>query len=1087
MDTAYKEIEGIAPAPTLRVSEAGVKKVLELPPFQAVAGTKAVYANVGGPVWAMDWLVDDGGPAYLAIGVHPTKEDGTVKDHAYNIKYTGENVLQIWSMPKKHPQTMSWVVGIRHNRGFAWDIKWNPHREHLPQHRQNGLGILACAFADGSIGLFQVPKNTSTPVIELEPFASTSAGDSVTLTLRWSLVNPYMFLSGACDGMDMINIFFDGILGCIQLWDVEEIMTAKKSKDKLVPLRRFEPVDVCCKQPALGWGSGWIAVRDIIWCPYDPYIFVSVGNDSNLRVWDIRQPKACIRSHRLNGLTWAISVQWSSNFVLQVASDQGSVMCLNLYTGGTTVVTWHPQIDSPVWQVALTEKPSASPVAVSCCASGTIRYVSNMSFQTKRKRTPSTQLFQWTKGGDRHLIADFTRALAPDPNLNAKAKRSFASRDVAIHRLSFGPVHSDWQYSVAFGGHSGVLVLRHCPSTDFSKQLRQRNTEKVLGRPRKNPLKSTQKVRIINGGASEEEAEEASASEGEADTGNSQSEVDTSDIADEDSDGELPDEVDGEEITEEPKKHTRRTKKLSVDNKKVKTKAPQKAPAKKPFPVIKREPAPTPKATKQTTLKATKATSSPAKTTLPTSKKVVTPISTKQTAIVESAAPPSPVTPKAAIKVENTTPAKRGRPKKTIESTTPVGKLGKKKQEPVKDNRQRSLLDFFGAGSKKKDSSPTANSESQSESKDSNEDNNNEPKDSTEPDQSEATASPEEIIEIEEPETSAEITKKSSSQTKAKKSVENTKTSEVNVAGRVRGRPRKNSVNEPKNTKANASEAETIESEVTAPKRTLRTRSNSEANEKPTATKSKPSNQAKKVDIEEKPSAPVVKKSRKSSKQAQEDDAEEKVPALAVMKTRKASSDTSEAITRTSTRGTKKTSEVEKVSEPTEVPPVRRGRRSRDEISLVQAPPSKKKSLTKTPETTEQETTSNGRPIRAAAASSIAAARAMKKEPVPERVKVKVEPGLRGTRKRPASEVIEIVSSPESDAESHEWAVGSIVHVLPRTWSGINRLGGAGRVTAVNNDNTVSVKYVLGGQDKNIPVSYISATPKPNSPKRGKV
>eukprot|EP00981_Chlorochromonas_danica_P003668 scaffold681_cov173-Ochromonas_danica.AAC.31 len=58
--------------------------------------------------------------------------------------------------------------------------------------------------------------------------------------------------------------------------------------------------------------------------------------------------------------------------------------------------------------------------------------------------------------------------------------------------------------------------------------------------------------------------------------------------------------------------------------------------------------------------------------------------------------------------------------------------------------------------------------------------------------------------------------------------------------------------------------------------------------------------------------------------------------------------------------------------------------------------------------------------------------------------------------------------------------VGSLVNVLPRTWAGINKLGGVGRVEEVQHVDTIgpvySVKYVLDGlRDEDIPAAFVEA------------
>jgi hypothetical protein len=52
--------------------------------------------------------------------------------------------------------------------------------------------------------------------------------------------------------------------------------------------------------------------------------------------------------------------------------------------------------------------------------------------------------------------------------------------------------------------------------------------------------------------------------------------------------------------------------------------------------------------------------------------------------------------------------------------------------------------------------------------------------------------------------------------------------------------------------------------------------------------------------------------------------------------------------------------------------------------------------------------------------------------------------------------------------------VGTLVSVQSRTWPGINKPGGVGRVVAADpNGNTINVKYVLGGVEKCIDVEFV--------------
>jgi len=59
-------------------------------------------------------------------------------------------------------------------------------------------------------------------------------------------------------------------------------------------------------------------------------------------------------------------------------------------------------------------------------------------------------------------------------------------------------------------------------------------------------------------------------------------------------------------------------------------------------------------------------------------------------------------------------------------------------------------------------------------------------------------------------------------------------------------------------------------------------------------------------------------------------------------------------------------------------------------------------------------------------------------------------------------------------SESNEFEIGEVVNVEARTFPGMNKHGGVGRITAVHEDGTFNVKYVLGGSEKHIEQKYIT-------------
>lgn len=52
--------------------------------------------------------------------------------------------------------------------------------------------------------------------------------------------------------------------------------------------------------------------------------------------------------------------------------------------------------------------------------------------------------------------------------------------------------------------------------------------------------------------------------------------------------------------------------------------------------------------------------------------------------------------------------------------------------------------------------------------------------------------------------------------------------------------------------------------------------------------------------------------------------------------------------------------------------------------------------------------------------------------------------------------------------------VGTIVEVEARTWPGVNKHGGVGRVTSVNEDGTFNIAYVLGGKESHVESTFVS-------------
>ncbi len=64
-------------------------------------------------------------------------------------------------------------------------------------------------------------------------------------------------------------------------------------------------------------------------------------------------------------------------------------------------------------------------------------------------------------------------------------------------------------------------------------------------------------------------------------------------------------------------------------------------------------------------------------------------------------------------------------------------------------------------------------------------------------------------------------------------------------------------------------------------------------------------------------------------------------------------------------------------------------------------------------------------------------------------------------------ETVEKVKSP--------FNIGQVVDVASRTFPGMNKPGGTGRVTKINEDGTLNIKYVLGGSEKKVELKWVAA------------
>lgn len=66
------------------------------------------------------------------------------------------------------------------------------------------------------------------------------------------------------------------------------------------------------------------------------------------------------------------------------------------------------------------------------------------------------------------------------------------------------------------------------------------------------------------------------------------------------------------------------------------------------------------------------------------------------------------------------------------------------------------------------------------------------------------------------------------------------------------------------------------------------------------------------------------------------------------------------------------------------------------------------------------------------------------------------------------------IAGKEEDELPAFFNIGTLVNVESRTWAGINKPGGVGRVTGFDlEDRTIDIRYVLGGVEKAVDVEYV--------------
>ncbi|TYZ69210.1 hypothetical protein PybrP1_011921 [[Pythium] brassicae (nom. inval.)] len=545
---------------------------LLLEPFEGACvqrrGDRMVL-NAGGPVWALDWLPQDGArrrrrkPAgaaangarapdsaalaaaanrsakkaasddedddeddedddapeasaarekraqqwrFLALSTHPPCEvaaDGklvkpTPPDHYFNVGEGGaaRSLIQVWAIPVRaledggaaaDERRPTLVYAIDHASGVAWDLQWSPLVREMPKRVRckRLLGVLAVCFGDSSVQVFDVPEipperlsleRLGKPglVETLQPAIRASVPNVLQLSVQWSPHRWNLLLTGGSD---------------VCLWNLESELNRADEADAapslpMEPQRRFQDVDTVGKQEAFEWGWGWVAVRAVSWSPFDEFIFATTGN-----IWDIREPRLCIRSHRIRS-TWGLSLQWMDQTSIQISGDQGMIFMYDILSGSYQKLYYHPQTDSPVWNIEFARRDGDVPLLASCCASGSLRVAP--AKRLFRATQHSVELFRLSGERDagvnkpyKLLTASFDRKIVAEPP--SPPTREFCERDAALHRLRVSASAAGASPCfVASGGHAGLVVVLELQEA-LGNILRDHflPASRKLGRPRK--------------------------------------------------------------------------------------------------------------------------------------------------------------------------------------------------------------------------------------------------------------------------------------------------------------------------------------------------------------------------------------------------------------------------------------------------------------------------------------------------------------------------------------------------------------------------------------------------------------------------
>ena len=323
-------------------------------PINSVGGLRNVIFNVGGSVWAMDWVPipvnKENCDQYLAIGCHSDPD----KNHLISQCYQEKGVLQIWRVPKLHngkrpPKEPEFCLGIAHDYGPLWDMKWCPSGawdSSSPQGEElRRLGLLALACADGKIRVLSVPFPSS-----LEQDDGQADKSPVNLL---HVAVPHVVLSpgslcrkyqGECGAAWVVSwqpiyghekVIASYADGTVALWNLKTDSRILKSSspdgltELIFPISHFQAHNS--------------VIRGLAWCASEPNYIATGGYDGAVKIWDLRHTSQPVVQY---GKVWNYHLTWPLHrgiliFNTDIVSRVKSTRCVDYFSSSRTKQITH--------------------------------------------------------------------------------------------------------------------------------------------------------------------------------------------------------------------------------------------------------------------------------------------------------------------------------------------------------------------------------------------------------------------------------------------------------------------------------------------------------------------------------------------------------------------------------------------------------------------------------------------------------------------------------------------------------------------------------------------------------------------------